>query len=353
MLKINGAALITESHPHLIDHLAPLCEVLNIPLIVSQDDLFDLAIKYYPTITSQFIENKDLSFQFLSNNFDILFASTFWTPYYKNLLETLSQKKMILAFSPHGNSDKGNIENLLTPYVTQDLVLLYGDQMVDQLKKQNIFNNLKKHTLIGNLRLAFYQKHKQFFDKSAQTVLSTLNPKNRTILYAPTWNDAEDSSSFSLLTKHLINNLPSDYNLIIKPHPLLKRRSALDFYKFCYEKPNVLLLDDIPFVYPILQSTDIYIGDFSSVGYDFLFFQRPMFFIDKKNREKHHPSLFLHSCGISIHPNDLSSIYSLIDNLSKNWDESFKDKQAKVYNYAFGKDLSLNEIKKNILSLLN
>ncbi len=44
---------------------------------------------------------------------------------------------------------------------------------------------------------------------------------------------------------------------------------------------NVVLIEDFPLVYPLLAATDIYLGDVSSIGYDFLMFNRPMFLSNK------------------------------------------------------------------------
>jgi len=234
----------------------------------------------------------------------------------------------------------------------QDAVLLYGSHMIDLLKKLNIYKHLKKNKVIGNFRLSFYKKHRKFYDNLIdKLVFSKLNPKKKTILYAPTWKDNENSTSFFKIFKNLITSCSSNYNLIIKLHPNLEKKNAAEFYQI-YENDlpsNVLLIEDLPLIYPLLNKCDIYLGDFSSVGYDFLFFQKPMFFLDPFQRdETKEPSLSLYKCGTQIKKEDWKNIFSFIEN---NLTSNFQKIQKKTYEYTFGKENSISEIKNRALEL--
>ena len=44
------AAIYFEHDPHLLDHIAPLCELLNMPLYISEEQDYVLAKQYYPQI---------------------------------------------------------------------------------------------------------------------------------------------------------------------------------------------------------------------------------------------------------------------------------------------------------------
>jgi CDP-glycerol glycerophosphotransferase (TagB/SpsB family) len=178
--------------------------------------------------------------------------------------------------------------------------------MVEMLKELGIWSSLSSHTIVGNYRLAFYRKYQSFYDQLAeQEILSKFPSKNPTLLYAPTWRDADHSTSFFDYGKQIISQLPASWNLIIKLHPLLEQRDPAQFYfiaALAEQKPNALLIQEFPPVYPILSKADVYLGDFSSVGYDFLAFERPMFFLPTLSRGR------LHSCGITIDPS--RNIYS-------------------------------------------
>jgi CDP-glycerol glycerophosphotransferase (TagB/SpsB family) len=232
----------------------------------------------------------------------------------------------------------------------QDMVFLYGDHMKNLLKTLNVFSNLKNHTTVGNYRLSYYKNFKNFYDTLIDTeIFSKLDPNKKTILYAPTWKDSENSSSFFFVLNKLIEKAPSNYNLIIKPHPNLEDKNPVEFYKIFPTQllPNIFWLQDFPLIYPLLNKCDIYLGDFSSIGYDFLYYQKPMFFIDPFDRDpQKDPSLFLHSCGNQIKTTDLDNIFTVIE---KNQNSNFQEKQKKLYDLTFDKYLEIPKIKENIL----
>ncbi len=347
-MKKKIAAVNFASSFHLLDHIAPLAYILDIPLFVDNKKSFNLLKTFYPQVASQLEEN--LSIQFLAKNFDTLISCKWWFAEDKFFLKNFYNKDITLIFCPHGNSDKGHINkaNMLA-YAMQDIVFLYGEHMKDLLKTLNVYKKLKKYVIVGNFRLAFYKKFKKFYDDTVdKKIFSKLNPQKKTILYAPTWKDLENSTSFFQISKKLIQNDLCDFNLIIKPHPNLEEKNPAQFYQALPKKipPNVFWLDNFPLIYPLLNRCDIYLGDFSSIGYDFLYFQRPMFFLDPHNRDKKNPSLFLQKCGKQIKKNKWNDIFSFIQ---KNETSTFQTIQKKMYNYAFGKHLKINTLKQKIL----
>ncbi|MBI5346530.1 MAG: CDP-glycerol glycerophosphotransferase family protein [Chlamydiae bacterium] len=341
-----SAAYIDEDH-HILDHIAPLCYILNIPLCTDDEKTLTLAKKYYPKVKTSFHLNV---FEHLTKNFQALFSCKLW---HSSIIA--SQKHLDLIFCPHGNSDKGIIDKkLLSAYSVQKNVLLYGEQMIDRLKKLKVFDKIKSYKIIGNYRYSYYLAHKKFYDDLAKKeVFSKLDPKNKNILYAPTWKDTENSSSFFSICKKLIDQLPQNYNLIIKLHPLLEKKEPVLFYQTLPENlPSNVLILDAPIVFPILDKTDIFLADFSSVGYDFLIFQKPMFFFDHLQRNsKNKLSFQLHKAGYQILQKDYENIFSFIEEKIKTWPKKFVKEQKELYRYAFGTKKSLAQIKKDILSV--
>jgi CDP-glycerol glycerophosphotransferase (TagB/SpsB family) len=57
-----------------------------------------------------------------------------------------------------------------------------------------------------------------------------------------------------------------------------------------------------------LERTDLYIGDMSSIGYDFLTFQRPMVFLRK---EKTEPTLLM-KAGVQLTLEEIPQLFSRI-----------------------------------------
>ena len=321
---MRSAALNTGPDIHLLDHIAPLAELKGMPLIFTEEKNSALAQRYYPQVQGIYLPDLELRLGAIAEQFDTLFECKYWAPHLKELFRNLYKKEMKLVFCPHGQSDKGF---LLAPYAFQDRLLIYGELMVEMLKELGIWSSIVNYELIGNHRLRFYQKYREFYDSLAEEeVFSKLDSKRKTLLYAPTWRDADDSSSFFRYGAQVLSQLPSDWNLIVKLHPLLEQRDPSQFYSIIAladRKPNALVLSEFPPVYPILARADVYLGDASSVGYDFLLFQRPMFFFPAQRAGR------LHSCGTKIDPT--SPLYPQLERSARCAEE-----QKKLYEFAFG-----------------
>lgn len=313
---------------------------MKMPLFTTEEKNFDLASRYYPQVHAQYAPDLEHNLGLIAQQFDALFECKYWAPHLKSLFRDLFRKEMRLVFCAHGQSDKGYATPLLLPYSTQDFVLLYGDLLKEMISELGAKANF---AFTGNYRLAFYQQFKTFYDEIADREIFSLLPRNnRTLLYAPTWSDADQSTSFFESASLLFSELPPDWNLILKLHPLLEQREPSRFYRIAAladKKPNILLVSEFPPVYPILSRADAYLGDYSSVGYDYLFFQRPMYFLL-------HPTLpkgRLQACGTL-----LDSLKTLFSELEK--PKNFREKQASLYRHAFGENRTEEEVRKNILS---
>jgi CDP-glycerol glycerophosphotransferase (TagB/SpsB family) len=99
------------------------------------------------------------------------------------------------------------------------------------------------------------------------------------------------------------------------------------------------LLEHFPPVYPILSLADVYLGDASSVGYDYLFYERPMFFFPAKHSGR------LHTCGRLLDP--AQDLYSQLDETNR-----FAKEQRKLYQYAFGPRITEEHLRANVMQML-
>lgn len=351
-----AAGLIYGPSPHHIDHLAPLCQVMCIPLLCTEQEIAHAAQRYYPKLEVILCEYLTIA-EFLVTHFDLVFYSMpralfdeifFFAQKFQN-------KKIHTLWCPHGNSDKGAHNLFMETLGKEEIALVYGQKMIDFFKEKNVFATLKGHVVLGNYRHQFYLQNQAFYDALiAQEVLRKLPQAKRTVLYAPTWQDGEKSSSFYAATPHLIEQLPSDWNLIIKPHPNLRLQDELLFEEHCdtyKDHPRVLFLHDFPLIYPLLQAVDLYIGDMSSIGYDFLTFDRPLFFL---NHNKRNPAadrgLYLYQCGKSVLPEQYSQIYQIISNFEQFELRDFSHLRQQIYTYTFGPAKDLQTIKQEILN---
>jgi hypothetical protein len=317
---------------HLLDHIAPLASLKKIELIVNEEECAQLCTKHYPEVDVKFIPDLELNYHKIAEQYDSLIQCRLWSPQVKMLFQTYFKKEMKLIFCPHGQSDKGYAAPVLSPYAQQDHVLLYGSLLKEMLIDTNLWTSLKGHSFIGNYRLAYYQTHRQQHLKIAkQEIFSHLTASNKTLLYAPTWNDADEATSFFIHCEKIVRDLPSHWNLLIKLHPLLEQRDPSLFYRLAsldLKKTNLIVVDKFPLIYPILDTIDAYLGDYSSIGYDLLAFEKPMFFIQQKKL----PAARLHTCGqiIEVEKNIFETIEANLEKAN-----SFKTIQRHLYKKAF------------------
>lgn len=350
-----GIGLNPTTQIHYIDHLAVVCVIMDIPLLFLDEHDYALGKKYYPHLKVQKQDYDYFNPEYLIANYDVLFMSDLWdrNVFHQKFqtLETKYQKVLRNVHCPHGFSDKGFY---LKKCANEDITLIYGQNMIDLLKHFGVFENLNGYVMTGNYRYTYFKQHRQFFDEIIKKeITSRFAKEQKTILYAPTWLDLEESTTFFDTYNYLLDNLPDDYNMIIKLHPRLELDDTGNYYHIVgkyEERPNLLFLKDFPLVYPLLAYSDIYLGDMSSVGYDFLTFNKPMFFLNKQRRNsKTDRGLYLFRCGVEIRPENYSEIYSLIEKSLPTDQEQFSKIRSEVYDYTFGQERPFEQIKADII----
>ncbi len=317
-------SLIFEKDLHYLDHLAPLSSLLNIPLVCCNEDVFETATKYYPDLKCFFCpslnappiaEAKTIISCVTKQFFDLYFF-----PFQK------SSKSYQTIWCPHGNSDKP--KEKFNALEKEDTLIIYGKQM-----KELIPFSEKTFIQVGNFRYEYFLKHKKFYQTIlAKNILSKLPPNLPIFLYAPTW-EGEDLSSYPNAFYSLLDKLPDHFSLIVKLHPNIFRKEDIkrDIFIIKNEKrKNILFLENFPSIYPLLSICDGYIGDFSSIGYDFLIFDKPMFFLLKEN-ENSFKRTPLSNCGIPILPKDINKIFSHRENSF----QKFSKQKKFLYEYTF------------------
>lgn len=313
-----------EGYSYHTEHLAPLLVLLEAPLVTANEEAASLARHYYPHLQVELKEWDFFTPETIGKEADLILTSEQWPKgqFYQTFSSYNPQLRHLHC--PHGYSDK---IFWLREVAFEDASLIYGPHMLKMLEKEGVLSELKNYIVTGNLRLQYYKKHQLFFDALyTKEIASQLPPAEKTLLYAPTWHDQEEASSFFHGLEPLIKALPKNWNLIVKLHPNLEREhpgevyAAEERYK---NEPRLLFLPDYPLVYPLLAHVDAYIGDASSVGYDFLAFDRPLLFLDTVGR-----SLPLHAAGRTWTPGE---------DLKKALEqETFSSKRKALYNDVFG-----------------
>lgn len=170
----------------------------------------------------------------------------------------------------HGMSDKPfTYERDFGDYLCN---LVVGRRQLDRLRA-NPRNRHMRWQLIG------YPK----FD--APPVAPRLFGDERpTIVYCPTWRKGGLSSLERLLgAPHVVERLARRCNVIVKPHP-----NTLNPAREFYDPALVRALEELPGVrlirsgnvMPWFAQADLYVGDISASGYEWLYFARPMVFLN-------------------------------------------------------------------------
>ncbi len=351
-IQKKGAGINLYSQPHYIDHLAIVCILMGVSLLVREENEELLARKYYPGLKIQRIDYQDLNPEFLIENFDYIISSdllgraTLREKFAE--LETEYKKILRCIHSPHGFSDKGYY---LRKSAFEDILLVYGQHFLDQLQKEGVSDHLNQYVRIGNIRAAYYEKHKEMYAEMIdKEILSHFDAKQPIILYAPTWVDIEKSSTFFEAGEEIFEKLPRDFNMIVKLHPRLEQDDTVGYYQLLgkYEgKKNILFIKEMPAIYPLLACSDIYLGDTSAVGYDFLYFNKPMYFLNL--HKKQYP---LFRCGEVIEPQNLGELYARIRNTFDQDLEKYKKVRTELYAYTFDQDRDFDTIRSELSKCL-
>ena len=350
-MKLAGS--IYHNFPGYLDHIAPLCSLLDIPFVVTEKEFDELIKKFYPDLKGVLHDNYLTYCKFLFSNYAAIISCQFLysDPVSLTLID-MHCNKYKLIWIPHGNSDKGHHTEIFKPLEKEKITLVYGQKMLDTFKEQAVLDKIPYKFIIGNYRRHYYLKHKPFYNKLIKDEISSkLSSRKKTILYAPTWEDYENSGSYHDVITTLLETLPDDFNLIVKPHhnTYLKFIGKMIRLHSLYEDhPNILFIKDFPTIYPLLDFVDIYLGDMSSIGYDFLTFNKPMFFLNTNSKNsKKDPSLYLFRTGIEIRKDQYSKIYEIIaKNIEK--DQKFTEIRKEVASYTFGNLPDFAKLKKDL-----
>ncbi len=289
------AGLIFDESDHYLDHLAPFCALLGCPLILCEPELADLARRFYPDVEMLSIPAGELELPETTICCDTRFL----------LQAQFPRQSTQILWLPHGNSDKGwNVS--FFEALRGETALVYGQRMIDFMAEQKVF---PKTIRIGNFRYEYFRRH-----------CGSENPK--TFLYAPTWDDSEKNNSFWKSFPLLAERLPVDCTLWIKLHPNTVRKHGPEIEVLIgryAKRADIEFLPNTPPIYPLLAKCSAYIGDMSSIGYDFLTFQKPMYFLGANSL------LPLHRCGMPIDPAKFDFELS----------NPFVERQKSLYQYTF------------------
>lgn len=318
---MKATGIVYGPNLHHLDHIAPLCSLFGIPLVVTEPTIHELAEKYYPELVTFYIPTIEAAPRIVSECKILL--SCLPKPLLDQIFlisEEMAGKKLKHVWVPHGNSDKGHLHPFMQALDKTQTALVYGEKMLDFLKDKKALP--KKTHVIGNYRYLYGKKMQPFYDK-------VLDLPESFVLYAPTWEDSENSCSLFASIDAIAD--ASDH-LVCKIHPNTYQQHPLKVDALIASKPDVTFITSCPLIHPLLKRATAYVGDMSSIGYDFLAYNKPMYFLNPAKRSLTDPGLTLHGCGMTFDGN-------------LDFDQSFlSNKRRALYNYTFATK-SLEDIR--------
>jgi hypothetical protein len=358
-MEKKGVLLNQSSHMHYNDHLAPISVIMGMPLLFEEDKDLERCLRYYPGLIAEKVEYADFNPEYLIQHYDVLFMSDLWDrDVFRAKFSQLSlkwKKQLRNVHIPHGFSDKGFY---LKKAAKEDITLVYGQNMLDLFKSEGVYEELNQYVLTGNYRYTYFKMHEDHFLRIIdEEVISKFSKKQTTILYAPTWMDLEESSTFFEAHAHVLEALPEDFNLIVKLHPQLELDDTGKYYQILGRyagKSNLQFLTNYPLIYPLLARSDLYISDMSSIGYDYLVFDKPMFFLNKYNRDpKKDRRFLLAQAGVNVRKSEFDQLFPLIESHLEKDVGKFTQLRNDLNIYTFGKEISFSELKQAIIAAYN
>lgn len=330
-----------------IDHLVPLCQILEIPLLVT-DPLMKEAIEwYYPPMELQLATPEDYCLDVALAGYDFFVYAEYFRKGHGafQFSDYGTRHRARSIYTLHGNSDKWRDIYWIEKLLDEDIVLLYGPQMIDYMHEKGV---AKPVIPCGNYRLAYYKQQAPFLDGKV-----CLPEKEMTILYAPTWASPNrltemrsDFSSCFEAHRHIFENIPENVQLLVKLHPHMSYQAPDEIERIKETYPHLWFLDQSPLIYPLLNQVDVYLGDHSSIGYDFLYFNRPLFFLNNRK------PTYLHRCGVSIEEKAFPFVYEIIEESLEKDQQKFAKLREEAYAYAFGEEKTIEQLKQEVLCTL-
>jgi CDP-glycerol glycerophosphotransferase (TagB/SpsB family) len=109
-----------------------------------------------------------------------------------------------------------------------------------------------------------------------------------------------------------------------------------------------MLLRNTPLTFPILELADAYVGDMSSIAYDFLGFDRPMVFLNQTAGDVGDASeSLLFSCGAVVDPVDYRSIYQALED-EIIFHQNRSELKQRLYHRVYADLLTLEDLRYHV-----
>jgi hypothetical protein len=352
------AGLAVAWHPHHVEHLAPWCEIMGMPMLVPDRPRLRAAALAYPgleiawtqdVVVPDWIEQLAWAIRQRAPS-AVFYSELFERPRLRAMLGGRRESPRVV-YVPHGFSEKRQDWARTTAF--QDVAVLHGQHAFDQLAAMGVAGYLNHFALSGNVRRAYYRRHEAHFRTQAEGLGLGDDRPGRTLLYAPTWEDAIGSSSFFAAFASFAKQLPAGWRLVAKLHPHAERHaSAINELERTCAGRDVRVVRGSPLTYPLLDLADAYVGDMSSLAYDYLESGRPMFFTNPtagSSGDAAGSRLF--ACGTVIEPERYGELWRIVDDAWSTDAERFGEARAALDRYTHAPERPFGELRDEMMDL--
>ena len=358
--------IIGSAHHHLY-YLIPYIEATENKeccLINSPSKYTEVVRREFQGINFRSYRHDDENLVRYLNQSNFLICANAYVLFEKRIKAKISES-VVFVYVTHGVwgkfTDKGYIASWLLGDIVvfngkKDLDLVYhtfGYSVGERLYGRSLFLEMAdgrriQVILSGNLRVQDYLK-KEPRPRSFLGKFSAFNPGWKTVLYIPTYsyNPSRTDSTFSSIpffVKMLKEGvIPDKYNYIIKLHPnMILEKKLLDELVFALKNSNLRFFLDIfgNNYLPYMDFCDLMITDRTSAFYDFLYFDKPVIFLDhngecpeKIDFEDIANTYWSYQCGPVVSEQDISRLREIIEEVLEN--DSYKEIRKKVKEYVF------------------
>ncbi|MBS0320959.1 MAG: CDP-glycerol glycerophosphotransferase family protein [Proteobacteria bacterium] len=349
-----GRSVAIAFYPHHVEHLAPVCGMFDAPLLACDAPDMIAAVACYPGLDVRWMRGvgehspvRAIGQALRGLAPDVVYYSHLaGRPLLRNLFADGRGAPPRIVHCPHGFSEKR--QDWAREVAFQDVALLPGRHALDQLVEFGVAPLLAYYVIGGNLRKLHYEAHRAFFDAVAARHGVVRDPARHTVLYAPTWNDRIGSSSLFAALEPLVRDLPAGHRLLVKPHPLSDRdagtRARID--ALCGGRRDVVVLRDCPLTMPFLALADSYVGDMSSLAYDYLAWQRPMVFLNQTaGSAADAAGSRLLACGMALAPANYGDVHAALARAAAVHATTHAAAQAALYAYTYEPGRSVADVR--------
>nr|WP_280518584.1 CDP-glycerol glycerophosphotransferase family protein [Lederbergia wuyishanensis] len=253
--------------------------------------------------------------------------------------------------------------NVVRNFLSSDFILSPNMHTTDIFRKSYKLDGVYHGTIIEE----GYPRIDLTFNTNRETVIGYLkgigveiNNRKKNILYAPTWKGTsttkidDDINQINAVIQDLDEKVGDTYNIFIKVHPFL--------YKVAVNHPELIgrLIPDYVDTNELLATIDLLITDYSSIFFDFLLTNKPiLFYAWDMDEYRVNRGLYLEleelPGPILFNIEELSSAINNLENVQKQYRESYNKMKERFTNYDDGKvtDRIVNYIFKNSGERLN